>query len=340
MDRTIYYDTTLFQLIHFIGPKHSENLAKKNWRKIVSKYHPDKFEGNKKEAELITKTINQAYTILNDYDQHIDYFEYGRQIPDDSFNIDWNIVDLVLDIFKQDGNAISDEPTQFPIETPCAMEHNIDLEKQQDEKEAREEEIRRQQRAEYEKRLFSETSPLYQPEEIIIIDAPEPTPSTTPEPMEPELTPQPAQQNEQQTTTEENNEGADAIIEEEIRQTEQDKPQEATDNEEHGSLLNTTEQHNETQSTNNSNKRQSTYMAYSDKKKRLYMKEIETILGIQDRKNRGHGLQFKVKWARVKIAPSWESADLLIQEFPEQLAQYISSLGPVVGFSTRLSSVV
>lgn len=59
------------------------------------------------------------------------------------------------------------------------------------------------------------------------------------------------------------------------------------------------------------------------------MKEIENILGIQDRKNRGHGLQFKVKWARVKKAPSWESADLLIQEFPEQLAEYTFSLGLV-----------
>lgn len=66
----------------------------------------------------------------------------------------------------------------------------------------------------------------------------------------------------------------------------------------------------------------------ADKKRRAYMKKIEKILGDQDRKCRGTGLQFKIKWAGVNVAPAWEQAGLIAEHFPMELKEYITKLGP------------
>jgi curved DNA-binding protein CbpA len=54
----------------------SQDEIKKAFRKLASKYHPDKYPENSKFAEDMMKQINIAYQVLSDVDKKIAYDEW------------------------------------------------------------------------------------------------------------------------------------------------------------------------------------------------------------------------------------------------------------------------
>ncbi len=69
---TTHYDT--LQVSRFA----SEPVIRAAYKSLAQKYHPDKYDGSREEAERVTKELNQAYAILCDpllrrnYDQLIE----------------------------------------------------------------------------------------------------------------------------------------------------------------------------------------------------------------------------------------------------------------------------
>lgn len=61
-------------------------------------------------------------------------------------------------------------------------------------------------------------------------------------------------------------------------------------------------------------------------RRKSFMKEVRRIHDHRNRKDRGKGLEFKIEWDRANILPGWESADLIIKEFPAKLATYVRNL--------------
>lgn len=68
---TKYYD------ILEIKPNASENDVKKAYKKMALKWHPDKNQDNKEEAEKKFKEIAEAYAILSDKDKRSFYDQHG-----------------------------------------------------------------------------------------------------------------------------------------------------------------------------------------------------------------------------------------------------------------------
>jgi len=52
---------------------------KKAYRKLAQKYHPDKAQGNKAEAEAKFKKISEAYAVLSNPEKRKEYDEFGSQ---------------------------------------------------------------------------------------------------------------------------------------------------------------------------------------------------------------------------------------------------------------------
>jgi len=53
---------------------------KKAYRKLAMKYHPDKFKGDKKQAEEKFKQISEAYAVLSDPTKKQEYDQFGSQV--------------------------------------------------------------------------------------------------------------------------------------------------------------------------------------------------------------------------------------------------------------------
>lgn len=77
---------------------------------------------------------------------------------------------------------------------------------------------------------------------------------------------------------------------------------------------------------NNNKQREFKGNGKAQHRRKSYMGEIESILCHRDRRNRGRGLEFKVKWAGIKIPPTWELAQTMIDHFPRRTAQYLKTL--------------
>jgi molecular chaperone DnaJ len=79
--------------------------VKKAFRRLAKKYHPDIYDGDKKEAEEKFKEISEAYEVLVDEDKRAKYDAYGHEAVDGTFGSggfqwsDFTHQDDVQDIF-------------------------------------------------------------------------------------------------------------------------------------------------------------------------------------------------------------------------------------------------
>lgn len=56
-----------------VEPSSSKQEIRKAYLKLLKKYHPDVYNGDKKTAENVTIELNKAYTILSDIEKRRDY---------------------------------------------------------------------------------------------------------------------------------------------------------------------------------------------------------------------------------------------------------------------------
>ena len=57
----------------------SADEIKRSYRRLAMKYHPDRADGNKAEAEVLFKECAEAYEVLSDDDKRRRYDQYGHQ---------------------------------------------------------------------------------------------------------------------------------------------------------------------------------------------------------------------------------------------------------------------
>ncbi len=67
-----------YQLLGVNRNATSEEI-KKAYRKLAQKYHPDKAQGNKAEAEAKFKKISEAYAVLSNSEKRKEYDQFGSQ---------------------------------------------------------------------------------------------------------------------------------------------------------------------------------------------------------------------------------------------------------------------
>jgi len=95
----------------------TDKAIKKAYRKLAKQYHPDTYQGDKKEAEDKFKAISEAYEVLIDADKRAKYDQIGSRVADDAFGpegFDWSHFThspAVEDIF---GSAIFDSFFRSP----------------------------------------------------------------------------------------------------------------------------------------------------------------------------------------------------------------------------------
>ena len=71
----------------------SEEDVKKAFRKLAKQYHPDTYDGDKKEAEEKFKEISEAYEVLIDKEKRAKYDQFGHKAAEDTFGsqgFGWN----------------------------------------------------------------------------------------------------------------------------------------------------------------------------------------------------------------------------------------------------------
>ncbi len=79
----------------------SDEEIRKSYRKLAIKWHPDKHNDNKKDAEEKFKSISEAYTILSDSQKKKEYDDYRKYGAEGKFNFDFHSSADPFDIFKQ-----------------------------------------------------------------------------------------------------------------------------------------------------------------------------------------------------------------------------------------------
>lgn len=62
-----------------VDRKATPDQIKKAYRKLAQKYHPDKAQGNKAEAEAKFKKISEAYAVLSNPEKRKEYDQFGSQ---------------------------------------------------------------------------------------------------------------------------------------------------------------------------------------------------------------------------------------------------------------------
>ncbi len=78
----------------------TEKELKRAYRKLAMKYHPDKFDGNKAEAEEKFKEINEAYSVLSDDSMRGKYDRFGHEgVNNSGFSSSMNMDDIFSSIF-------------------------------------------------------------------------------------------------------------------------------------------------------------------------------------------------------------------------------------------------
>jgi len=77
----------------------NENELKKQYKLLALKWHPDRNENNKEEAEEKFKEISEAYSVLSDKKKRCEYDMKGRTI-----NININPFDIFKHTFNHDIN--------------------------------------------------------------------------------------------------------------------------------------------------------------------------------------------------------------------------------------------
>lgn len=79
MFNQISNDTKLYDILGISKHDADDKIMKKKYRKLAMKWHPDKNQHNKKEAEKRFKEINHAYSILSDPDKRKIYDQFGEE---------------------------------------------------------------------------------------------------------------------------------------------------------------------------------------------------------------------------------------------------------------------
>ena len=87
----------------------TDKAIKKAYRKLAKQYHPDTYQGDKKEAEDKFKEISEAYEVLIDTDKRAKYDQIGSRVADDAFGpegFDWSHFTHSQDVEDIFGSAI------------------------------------------------------------------------------------------------------------------------------------------------------------------------------------------------------------------------------------------
>ena len=87
----------------------TDKAIKKAYRKLAKQYHPDTYQGDKKEAEDKFKEISEAYEVLIDSDKRAKYDQIGSRVADDAFGpegFDWSHFTHSQDVEDIFGSAI------------------------------------------------------------------------------------------------------------------------------------------------------------------------------------------------------------------------------------------
>ncbi|RCV63208.1 molecular chaperone DnaJ [Methanophagales archaeon] len=95
----------------------TDKAIKKAYRKLAKQYHPDTYQGDKKEAEEKFKEISEAYEVLIDADKRAKYDQIGSRIADDAFGpegFEWSHFSHTQDVEDIFGSAIFDSYFRSP----------------------------------------------------------------------------------------------------------------------------------------------------------------------------------------------------------------------------------
>jgi molecular chaperone DnaJ len=87
----------------------TDKAIKKAYRKLAKQYHPDTYQGDKKEAEDKFKEISEAYEVLIDSDKRAKYDQIGSRVAEDAFGpegFDWSHFTHSQDVEDIFGSAI------------------------------------------------------------------------------------------------------------------------------------------------------------------------------------------------------------------------------------------
>ncbi len=95
----------------------TDKAIKKAYRKLAKQYHPDTYQGDKKEAEAKFKEVSEAYEVLIDRDKRAKYDRIGSRVADDAFGpegFDWSHFTHTQDVEDIFGSAIFDSFFRSP----------------------------------------------------------------------------------------------------------------------------------------------------------------------------------------------------------------------------------
>lgn len=95
----------------------TDKAIKKAYRKLAKQYHPDTYQGDKKEAEDKFKEVSEAYEVLIDKDKRAKYDQIGSRVADDVFGpegFDWSHFTHSHDVEDIFGSAIFDSFFRSP----------------------------------------------------------------------------------------------------------------------------------------------------------------------------------------------------------------------------------
>jgi molecular chaperone DnaJ len=95
----------------------TDKAIKKAYRELAKQYHPDTYQGDKKEAEEKFKEISEAYEVLIDADKRAKYDQIGSRVADDAFGpegFDWSHFTHTHDVEDIFGSAIFDSFFRSP----------------------------------------------------------------------------------------------------------------------------------------------------------------------------------------------------------------------------------
>merc|ERR1712046_458468 len=77
--KNMVVDTEYYNTLGLTPGESDESKRKKAYRKLALKWHPDKNQDNKEEAEKMFKDISVAYDILSDKDKKQIYDQHGKE---------------------------------------------------------------------------------------------------------------------------------------------------------------------------------------------------------------------------------------------------------------------